>query len=71
MPVGVLIRGAPGIGAKLNLGYFRANLESTDFWLIKSHDGYPRSSKFWARAIPGVKCPPVPPHAITIFFIFL
>src|SRR6266513_4121419 len=40
---------------------------STSFSETKSSTSCPRSRNTSATAIPGKRCPPVPPHAITVF----
>ena len=55
-------KGEPGMGAKRSAGYFAARRASTCFWLISRTARSPRAASPSASAMPGERCPPVPPQ---------
>ncbi len=59
----------PGAVKKCSCPYFSTSRESTCFSLIRSRHSCSRSSSTSATAIPGERCPPVPPQAIKTLLI--
>src|SRR6266404_5636672 len=63
--------GSPTVGSfsKRNCDRVESARLSISFSETKSNTSWPRSRSTSATAIPGNKCPPVPPHAMTAFIL--